>query len=232
MANYSLLAVDGTLTYVPSDSVTPEILDAYQTTMTFAQAAARAAYFQKHPNDGAAKTTSDDYFNPLQEQLQEIGWNVTAAGEQTVTAGGEDSKPADIIIDVIGPYLDSTQQQNLRNLFNNLESTLDVGVHNFLDFWWHKAEPANATDTEMAIGPIIMDQNGLPTMTLVLYDYNWHATSWRALFVSSHQENLSVNSRHLKLELAMSAYEAVKDALKQKLGDKMKDHIDNTNLDL
>lgn len=219
MSQVNLTAVDGTIAFSDS-SVPQDLIDAWSNTTTFAQAAARAVN---------SDPSTEAYFDAMTGELQKLAWNVTEAGRLTYKQAAEKISPAAIVESILNPYLPADKQAELSGILNAIQQP-DVGVHNFLDFFWNKAS-TSASKTNMAMGPLTVVNNA-SNITMVYYGFDFSATDWRSLFVEKDSASLGVTAYNLEMNLNMSLYDGIKGEIKKKLAGKEKDHIDHTKLDL
>ncbi|MBO6885873.1 MAG: hypothetical protein JJ869_20180 [Marivita sp.] len=219
MSKVNLTAADGAIAY-SDPSVPQSLIDAWSYTTTFAQAHARTV------NPDAA---TEAYFDAMTKELQQLAWNVTNAGKLDYHQSAEKISPAGIVESILNPYLSAAQQKQLAGILNAIQQP-DVGVHNFLDFFWNKAS-TSANKTNMAMGPLTVVNNA-SNISMIYYGFDFSATDWRSLFVEKDSADLSVTAYNLEMNLNMALYDQIKDEIIDKLAGKEKDHIKQTSLDL
>jgi len=219
MAKEQLIAVDGTVTFSRPGELTPQLIEAYSNTNTFAQAAARKV----------GDPSSRAYFDKQLRELQVLGWNVLSAGTTAFHLDQNRISPAGIVSSILNPFLDAQGQAELGGILNAINQP-DVSISNFLDFFWKHAS-VNAGKTNMAFGPL-WPKFGQPTTTILYYDFNFSADSWRSVFVQRDTADLRVNAYHITMNLNMALYERVREALMDRLAGKQADHIATAELDI
>ena len=219
MSQVNLTAVDSAIAYSDS-SVPQDLIDAWSYTTTFAQAHARTVN---------ADASSEAYFDAMTQELQQLAWNVTEAGKLDYHQKAEKISPASIVESILNPYLSAQKQKELSGILNAIQQP-DVGVHNFLDFFWNKAS-TTAHKTNMAMGPLTVVNNA-SNITMIYYGFDFSATDWRSLFVEKDSASLDVTAYNLEMNLNMALYDQIKGDIIAKLAGKEKDHIDHTSLDL
>jgi len=215
-----LLAVDESLAFYPPDAVSQELVDAYSYTNTFANAVARRA--DRNPN-------SFVYFSTKRDELSRIGWNITEAGQVTYEQKQRRISPADIVRQIIHPYLTGDQENQLNGILNVIQQP-ESGIHDFLTFWWNKST-VNAGTTQVVMGPLT-SYLGMPSISLLFYSFAFQAESWRSLFVELDEASLNTQVYHLKMDLNMGLYNHVKDALIERVAPNVNNHVDTVPLDL
>lgn len=219
MTQVNLTAVDGAVAF-SDPTVEQKFVDAWAYTTTFAQAHARTV------NTDAS---SQAYFDAMTNELQKLAWNVTNAGKLDYHQKAEKISPAAIVESILNPYLSAAQQAQLAGILNAIQQP-DVGVHNFLDFFWNKAS-TTANKTNMAMGPLTVVNNA-SNISMIYYGFDFAATDWRSLFVEKDSASLGVTAYNLEMNLNMALYDSFKGDLIKKLAGKEKDHIDSTPVDL
>lgn len=219
MAKVNLTSSDGAVAF-SDGSVAQNFIDAWSYTTTFAQAHARTVN---------ADASTEAYFDAMTKELQQLAWNVTNAGKLDYHQSSEKISPAAIVESILNPYLSAAQQKQLAGILNAIQQP-DVGVHNFLDFFWNKAT-TTANKTNMAMGPLTVVNNA-SNISMIYYGFDFSATSWRSLFVEKDSAKLDVKAYNLEMNLNMALYDQIKGDIIDKLAGKEKDHIDNTSLDL
>lgn len=215
-----LSAVDQSLTWYDPTAITQELVDAYQLTLTFSQAAARAV------NSDPA---SEEYFTAMTTELAKLGWNITSAGKTHYDQIANKISPASIVKSITDPYLDKQGQDELAGVLDVIK-TPDTSVTGFVDFFWKKAS-VNANKSNMAIGKLESYLNS-PKITLLYYAFDYHADSARSLFVEVSNAKLVENINHLTMSLDMALYKTYEQTLKDKLTGKEKEHIKDVKIDL
>ena len=219
MPQTKIVAVDQALSFADNSMPQP-LIDAWANTTTFAQAHARTV---------SSDPSSRAYFDAMTKELQQIAWNVIEATRVDYKQQAEKISPAGIVSSILDPYLTPDQQAALAGLLNAIKQP-DVGVHNFLDFWWNKAS-TKAGQTSMAMGPLT-EKNNSSDIQIVYYSFNFQAEDWRSLFVEHDSASLGVTAYHLNMNLNLSLYNDIKEDLISKLDGKEKEHIQQTSLDL
>jgi len=220
MTKMTLIAVDQAVTFSRSDELTPELIQAYSFTQTFAQAAARKV----NPDPGTAT-----YFRAMSHELQVLGWNVLSAGNETFNLTQNKISPAGIVSSILTPHLDPQGKDELDGILNAIQQP-DVSVSNFLDFFWKHAS-TNVGKSNMAWGPLT-PHLGQPKTTILYYDFNFSADSWRSMFIQRDRAELSVSASHITMNLNMALYNSVKQHLIDRITGHENEHIDKTELDL
>lgn len=220
MGQKRLVAVDGTMSYT-DPNLDPSLINAWSNTTMFAQAAARTK---------SSDTTSDGYFSTMNSELSRLGWNILKSGKVDLDqSSGKMFTPKDIVLNIIGNYVTDGDQTALSKILDAIKSP-DAGVSNFVNFWWNRAK-THATQAQFAFGPLAVS-NAQPSITVCYYSFNFDASSWRSLFVQQDSAELNVQARYLTMQLNMDMYNRIKDDLISRISGKVKDHIDQTDLDL
>ncbi len=219
MSQVNLTAVDGSVAF-SDPTVSQSYIDAWAYTTTFAQAYARTV---------SSDPSSEAYFDAMTNELQKLAWNVTNAGKLDYHQSAEKITPAAIVESILNPYLSSAQQQQLSGILNAIQQP-DVGVHNFLDFFWNKAS-TSANKTNMAMGPLTVVNNA-SNITMIYYGFDFSATDWRSLFVEKDSASLGVQAYNLEMNLNMALYDTIKNDIIAKIAGRERDHIDSTPVDL
>jgi hypothetical protein len=219
MTQTTLVSADQTLAFA-DNSMPQGLIDAWSYTTTFAQAHARTV-------NGDAST--QQYFDAMTRELQEIGWNVTNAGRLNYDQSANRISPASIVKSIIHPYLSPDQQRQLDGLLDAIGQP-DVSISNFLDFWWKKAS-VSASKANMAMGPLT-ERNNSSDIKMIYYGFTYDASSWRSLFVEQDSASLGVTAYNLEMNLNLALYKSVSGDLIAKLAGKEKQHIQQTTLDL
>ena len=216
----TLSAVDQSLTWFDPKAITQELVDAYQLTLTFAQAAARAV------NSDPA---TEEYFKAMTTELARLGWNITNSGKTHYEQTANKISPASIVKSITDPYLDAEGQKQLAGVLDVIKQP-DMSVTGFVDFFWKKAS-VNADKSNMAIGKLESYLNS-PKITLLYYTFNYHADAARSLFVEIDNAHLVNNIYNLTMSLDMALYKTFEQTLKDKLAGKEKEHIKDVKIDL
>ena len=103
MAQVTATAVDSSI--VASGSSVPQsLIDAWSYTTTFAQAHARTVN---------SDPSSEQYFNAMTKELQELGWNVTEAGKLDYKQQAGKISPGPIVKSILDPLLDAQGQKEI-----------------------------------------------------------------------------------------------------------------------
>jgi len=219
MTSTKLTTVDSAMAF--SDASVPQpFIDAWSYTTTFAQAHARTV----DPD-----SSSSPYFDAMTTELQRLAWNVTDAGKLTYKQVADKIQPADIVKQILHPYLPADKQAQLDGILNAIQQP-DVKISNFLDFFWKKAS-TTAHKTNMSMGPLTVVNNA-SNITMIYYGFDFGADDWRSLFVEKDTASLNVQAFNLEMNLNMALYDEIKSDLISKLAGKEKDHINDTTLDL
>lgn len=211
--------VDSSLATYTED-VTKEMTDAYQMTTTFAQAAARKV---------SKDVTSDAYFEKLTSEYGKIGWNITQADDVKYEKDADEITPKSIVDSLLDSYMEESAQKQLSGLLDAIQED-SAGIHNFSTFWWNSAS-TDVEKTSIAMGQVSV-RNNTASFTSLFYTFNFNSESWRGLFVDHSEAELLVKAKFLRMELNMDIYNTYKSDLTDKLGEKIKEHIDTTELDL
>jgi hypothetical protein len=219
MTLVKLTAVDQTLTYAPHD-IPPEHVESYSYTTAWAGAVARKV----NPDPSTLA-----YFTTYTRELQRVGWNVISAGHDRLSITQPKIVPRDVVARVLDPYLDGKQKDELHGILDAIEQP-DVGIHNFLQFWWNHAQ-THGGKTDIAIGPLF-EYLGQPSVVIMHYSFSFSAESWRSLFVEHDTAQLSVSAYHLELNENIYLWRQIKDALEARFGEKVNDHVQTTDADI
>jgi hypothetical protein len=219
MTQVKLSAVDQTLAFASPD-IPPEHVESFDYTLAWAQAVARRA---------SPDPSSLVYFDTMVLELQRVGWNVISAGSERLSITQDKIAPSNIISSVLDPYLGADQKAQLDGILNAIQQP-DVGIHNFLEFWWNHAS-VQADKTEMAIGPLF-EYLGQPSTVLLHYTFHFSADNWRALFVERDSAELQVGAYHLEMNENIPLWRQIKDTLEARFGVKVNDHVQNTDADI
>jgi hypothetical protein len=220
MTNLKLLSVDATFAFCDPNVISQELIDAYQYTTTFSQAVARKV--NPDPSTSA-------YFYAMRDEYSRIGWNILEADQITYNQQGRKISPGDIVKQIIHPYLESNQAAQLDGILNAIQQP-DAGIHDFMSFFWNKSH-VGSSKTAMAFGPFI-SYLGMPSVTILYYSFNYNADSWRSMFIEQDEASLDTQVYHLKMDLNMSLYNSVKDAIISKIKGHEEDHIRNADIDI
>lgn len=219
MGTLKLTAVDQAMAFADA-SVPQDLIDAWSYTTTFAQAFARTVN---------SDPSTQSYFNAMTGELAKLAWNVTDATKVNYSQSASQISPAGIVSSIINPYLTADQQGGLSGILNAIQQP-SAGIHDFVSFWWNKAS-TNANQSSMAFGPLTQVNNS-SNITMIYYNFNFSADSWRSLFVAQSSASLSVSAYRLQMNLNLALYNQIKGDVISKLAGKEKNHIANTNLDL
>ena len=211
------VVIDQTITWCDT-SIPANMIDAHKYTTMYAQAAARAV----NPDP-----SSQQYFDAMTQNLQDIGWNVTDAGRESYNQQADKISPAAIVSSILNPYLSAAQQNQLAGLLDAIQQP-DVSMKSFVDFWWRHAS-TTASKTNLAIGPLTQVENA-PNISMVYYSFNFDASDKGSLFVEVDSASLEVSAFNLTMDYNFSMWPD-KDLLK-KVQAKEKDHIAETPLNL
>lgn len=220
MSQVNLSAVDASLAWYDPTAITQDLVDAYQNTLTFAQAVARGVN---------ADPASQAYFNAMTQELAKLGWNITNSGETKYHQHANKIAPAAIVKSITYPYLDKSSQAQLAGVLDVIKAP-DTSVTGFVDFFWKKSQ-VQASKTNMAMGKLVSYLN-TPQITLLFYTFNFSDTSTRSLFVEVSDADLVNNIWNITMNLNMVLYNGYKAALIAKLAGKEADHIANAKVDL
>jgi hypothetical protein len=208
----AVTAVDQTICFYDS-SVTQTLIDAYQWTLMFGQAAARAV----NPDPA-----SGQYFDAMTQELAKIGWNITNAGKLNYNQQAAKISPAGIVSQILDPYLSQQQQKELGGILNAIQQP-DGGIHNFVEFFWRHAH-TQANRANMALGPLT-NVNNAPDIKLVYYSFDYDADTRGSLFVEIDSAKLAVSAYNLEMNLNMAQYNAVSADLISRLSSKVDEHV-------
>ncbi|WP_437547388.1 hypothetical protein WME97_45565 [Sorangium sp. So ce367] len=219
MAKHKVIAVDQTIVWT---TVPKEFIDAFNYTTTFAQAAARVS--NRDP-------TSRAYFDTLKLEYQRVGWNVLQAEKVGYQVGHEGSiVPAQVISRILAPYLTGKQRRQMSALLDAMRT--DNRIHDFCSFFWSKSHVGtNPPKQTMSFGPLVVEL-GQPVFNCIYYAFDYQADSWRSMFVSHRSSSANLQFYRIKMMLNMPLYNRYKSILIGRLEEKIKEHVEQTELDL
>src|SRR4051812_5805719 len=114
------VAIDQTISW--SDTSIPQpMIDAHKYTTMYAQAAARAV----NPDP-----STQQYFDAMTQNLEDIGWNAPEAGRESYNQHADKISPAGIVSSILNPYLSQQQQDELGGLLNAIQQP-DASIKSF-----------------------------------------------------------------------------------------------------
>ena len=188
------IAVDQVLVFSPSD-MDERLVDAYLTTMVFANAAARSA-------SGALQSPEacTAFYLKWSSTLASLGWTLTSGGESQIASRSLAKKTTTLAAEI-----SKTVEPNTAEILASLERghQLSPDAESFLKFWWDKVK-TDATFACLTLGMLNQDTSGeerrpkydltvlfidmskitRPKPSLLAPAPKFEANTWQSLFVA------------------------------------------------
>jgi hypothetical protein len=193
---------------VSSSAVTDDMATAAYYLQLYGQGTALGQLQQKGQNiHDPAIYQSYDYYSYYIDNLHSLGLNVTSASDNKVNEKSFSGsiKVGDILLDILSIYIPASELADMTKLFEMLASTSSTAVTDFLNFWWDNAS-YSTSESSLALGPLVMNDQQKPAFTLVYYNFNYSMTHWRSLFVEVQNSDLSVHSSAITVDYDMDLY--------------------------
>lgn len=243
-----LVAVDQTLAY-GAGGLPMNLVEAFQLSTTFAQAAARA---------GSVQQTPGAYFGRLLKHLDDVGWRVTNHGtfQQTIEPGDQTTESlAGIIERLAAGHLAIRGAPALSQVFRTLESidtnaeppgdlpadsndtgngaTEELDPAALMRFWWGMIRQSRGR-LGLALGSLAHTRQ--LTAKLALVDLTIDATplpsfeDWDSLFAELSYDSVSAEMRYLSMSLDMQEWQAHEASVRERIGERLLEHTRRARL--
>ncbi|MGZ3488529.1 MAG: hypothetical protein ACXVBY_16885 [Isosphaeraceae bacterium] len=237
MAPISLNAIDGTLSFIPSDL--PEaFVEAYQTSLIWAQAVSRTQ------SDDAS---SGAYWGTLSKELRNTGWSFSSIGDLEKVVPPGKTLAATLVTEEIPYWPPAGQFPALELIFRALETAAgappdggDAALLQLTDFWWSKVAAGESIAT--GFGPLYQcETSACVHLATVKVDCSelkpakrtdqFDLGDWRSLFVEiKPKPSVAITTRHAVFELNIENYNSVADALRARIEERVAAHLAQASL--
>lgn len=241
--------VDGTLSFLSPD-LTDQLLDAYHTSLIWAQAAARVT---------STNPSSEPYWHTFREELQKIGWRLTGAAGSCDTSVPAAKMLAEALLTIIASRWPSRAQpptpnsifQALHAIAQQKDDPDSADLRRLLAFWWNNTKidgnhiiagfgspypsksPASLSKPSVSARPMILkiDVAGLQSTERSQGKVDW--TDWKSLFTQIKPSSpLVIDIREEVFDLDITKYNSVAPDIRTRIKGKENNHLMRASLPL